>query len=199
MTKTALSRPSLLHLLLPLLLLGQTAAQVLLTGRCPKIHPLKNFQPKRFLGRWYEIERFFVSYEGLAGTCWVENYLYDPHRGHYTRLDWKDRLSGKILSIENGITHNKHEPGRLRFVLQRPSIPFLQGEYIILATDYSTFALAWQCDNLPLGVSHTEILWLLSKRQHPSSDTIHHAKKLAHGLGLDINRLQKQDRSNCPP
>lgn len=58
--------------------------------------------PQQFLGAWYEVERYFVSYEEVAGTCWVENYLHAPGRGYYTKLDWKgrlwERLSIKLLS-----------------------------------------------------------------------------------------------------
>ncbi|XP_066963364.1 apolipoprotein D-like [Macrobrachium rosenbergii] len=175
-----------------------TTGQVFFRGPCPNIQPLKGFQPKRFLGRWYEIERFFVSYEGLAGTCWVENYLFKRGRGHFTRLDWKDHLSGMILNIENGITFDKKEPGRLRYVVERPSIPILQGEYLILATDYHSYALAWQCMDFPLSLGHTEILWFLSKDQFPSYETEQTAKRTAAKLGLDISRLEKQDRSRCP-
>ncbi|XP_068234282.1 apolipoprotein D-like [Palaemon carinicauda] len=175
-----------------------TTGQVFFRGPCPDIPPLKDFQPKRFLGRWYEIERFFVSYEDLAGSCWVENYLFEKGRGHFTRLDWKDHLSGRILSIENGITFGKKEPGRLRYVVQRPSIPILQGEYQILVTDYYSYALAWQCMDFPLSLGHTEILWFLSKEQFPSYETEQTAKRLAAKFGLHVKSLQKQDRTHCP-
>ena len=46
----------------------------------------------QFLGRWYEIARFFASFEGIAGTCWVENYKFKHGRGHFTVLEWKDHL-----------------------------------------------------------------------------------------------------------
>lgn len=36
-----------------------------------------------------------------------------------------------------------------------PYFSVLQGEYRILATDYYSYALAWQCDELPLGTAHT--------------------------------------------
>ncbi|XP_071536174.1 apolipoprotein D-like [Panulirus ornatus] len=187
-------------LLLVLTVVGREAAwaQVLFKGTCPNIPPMKDFDPEAFLGRWYEIERFFVSYEAAAGTCWVEVYLHDPDRGYYTRLEWKERLTEKILSIENGLTLSE-EPGRLRYVLQRPNIPFLQGEYLILATDYSSYALAWQCQDLPLIFGHTEILWFLSKEQHPNSATVQSAKHIAAGLGLQVSFLLEQDRTSCPP
>ncbi|XP_050720914.1 apolipoprotein D-like [Eriocheir sinensis] len=186
--------------LFPLLLLQVMGvrAQVLIGGRCPPIPPMKDFEPNKFLGAWYEIERYFVSYEHVAGTCWVENYLFAPDRGYYTRLDWKDRLLGHILSIENGITFDKKEPGLLHYVVQRPNIPILQGKYKLLATDYFYYALAWQCEDLPLGLGHTEILWLLSKMQRPTAKTVQQAKGIAHSLGLDTTLLQQQDRTGCP-
>ncbi|XP_042881192.1 apolipoprotein D-like [Penaeus japonicus] len=197
--------PSVWRLLLTAFLLtlagcgGGAEGQVLFRGRCPKVPPMRGFEPNRFLGRWYEIERFFVSYEGLAGTCWVENYLYDKHSGFFTRLDWKDHLTGRVFNIENGLTFDDYEPAVIHYVVQRPSIPILQGEYRILATDYYNYALAWQCDELPLGTAHTQILWFLSKNQHPTYETVMKAKYLATSLGLDASLLQKQDRRDCPP
>lgn len=35
------------------------------------------------------------------------------------------------------------------------SLPVLQGEYKLLSTDYFYYALAWQCEDLPLGLGHT--------------------------------------------
>ncbi|XP_045107019.1 apolipoprotein D-like isoform X2 [Portunus trituberculatus] len=187
-----------LLLLLLLLLQGRAAeGQVLLQGRCPPIPSKADFDPDRFLGAWNEIERYFVSYEQVAGNCWVENYLFDPDRGYYTRLDWRDKLLGEVRSIENAITFDEEEPGRLFYVLDQPSIPFLNGQYQILETDYTHYALAWQCKDLPLGLAHTEILWLLSKMQIPTPVTIEQAKEVATSLGLDTSLLIKQDRTSC--
>ncbi|KAK8392518.1 hypothetical protein O3P69_014713 [Scylla paramamosain] len=191
----ALLLPSLLLLLL---LQGRRAdGQVVLPGRCPSIPSKKDFDPDKFLGAWNEIERYFVSYEHLAGICWVENYLFEADRGYYTRLDWTDRLLGHVNSIENALTFDEKEPGRLSYVVEQPNIPFLRGQYQILETDYTHYALAWQCKDLPLGVAHTEILWLLSKMQIPTAVTIQQAKEVATSLGLDTSLLIRQDRTRC--
>ena len=42
----------------------------------------------QFLGKWFEAERFFVSYESLAGRCWGERYILLDGRVS-TLLEWR--------------------------------------------------------------------------------------------------------------
>ena len=42
----------------------------------------------QFLGKWFEAERFFVSYESLAGRCWGERYIL-LNGGVSTLLEWR--------------------------------------------------------------------------------------------------------------
>ncbi|XP_018027613.1 apolipoprotein D [Hyalella azteca] len=184
--------------LLLALLVAQGASQVLFGGACPPLKPMTYFEPNQFLGRWFEIARFFVSYEGLAGSCWVENYYFAPKRGHFTVLEWKDHLTGRIRNIENGIVHDNKQQGLIRYELQRPNLPFLRGHYLILATDYRRYALAWQCEDLPLGVAHTEILWFLSKDQFPDPTVTQKVLELTKKFGLNPSHFEFQNRKGCP-
>ncbi|KAF2349367.1 Lipocalin/cytosolic fatty-acid binding domain [Trinorchestia longiramus] len=184
-------------LVLPVLL-SLVQAQVLFGGECPPLKPMAYFEPNQFLGRWFEIARFYVSFEGLAGTCWVENYHYDRNRGHFTVLEWKDHITRRIRTVENGILHDKKEQGLLKYSLQRPNLPFIRGKYLILATDYERYALAWQCDNLPLGVAHTEILWFLSRDQFPDPSVTKKVIELTKKFGLNPSHFEFQNRKGCP-
>ena len=42
-------------------------------GECPKFEPMSNFDLDRFLGGWYEIERYPMIYELLTSCVWT-NY-----------------------------------------------------------------------------------------------------------------------------
>ncbi|XP_037069415.1 apolipoprotein D-like [Pollicipes pollicipes] len=184
---------------LALTLLVVAKGQVKLSGRCPHIPALKPFNTHRFLGKWFEAERFFVSYESLAGRCWGERYVM-LHGRLSTLLEWRLALLGKPVSIRQQLgTPDPYDPARFSYVVARPNLPFLRGEYKILATDYKNFAIAWQCENKPLTGSHTEIAWLLTRARHPGYDVIHTAKAAALAAGLDVGLFQKQDRRGCSP
>lgn len=65
----------------------QVQCQVPSFGGCPGYDPMGNFNPEKFLGTWYEVERLFTVTE-LASRCvsatyerkvdgqlWVDNYF----------------------------------------------------------------------------------------------------------------------------
>ncbi|XP_043200629.1 apolipoprotein D-like [Amphibalanus amphitrite] len=175
------------------------SGQVKLSGRCPYIPALRPFDTYRFLGKWFEAERFFVSYESLAGRCWGERYVLLGGRVS-TLLEWRLALLGTPVSIRQLLGNpDPRDKARFSYVVARPNVPFLRGEYKILATDYKNYAIAWQCENKKLSNSHTEIGWLLTRSRHPSYEVIHAAKAAALAAGLDVRHFQKQDRRGCHP
>ncbi|RVE50648.1 hypothetical protein evm_004680 [Chilo suppressalis] len=49
------------------------AAQVPLPGGCPKVQVVNDFQAPRYLGKWYEAEKYFFVFE-LGGKCVTATY-----------------------------------------------------------------------------------------------------------------------------
>lgn len=51
-----------------------TFAQIPFFGRCPEFEAMPNFNHKRFLGMWYEVERYFTLTEVVAKciVVWYE-------------------------------------------------------------------------------------------------------------------------------
>jgi len=59
------------------------------------------------------------------------------------------------------------------------SFSVLKGQYKILDTDYKTYALAWQCDEAPLGVANMrEYLYLQENLSHSFKNFISNSESL---------------------
>lgn len=57
--------------------LATAAAQIPSLGWCPDMAPMNNFSMDRFLGTWYEAERYFTVSE-LGSRCVTTNYAATP-------------------------------------------------------------------------------------------------------------------------
>ena len=64
---------TLFALTFSLVILAQAFAQIPNFGRCPSYEPMVGFDRERFLGTWYEAERYFTVTE-LASRCIAANY-----------------------------------------------------------------------------------------------------------------------------
>lgn len=51
--------------------------QIPLFGSCPKHDPMVNFNYNKFMGKWYETERYFALTE-VASKCIAANYEKRP-------------------------------------------------------------------------------------------------------------------------
>lgn len=58
-------------------LLYQLKGQVPSFGGCPKYEPMLDFSRDRFMGTWYEVQRYFAVSE-LAGRCISATYIRHP-------------------------------------------------------------------------------------------------------------------------
>jgi len=64
-------KPSSVCLLV--LLACTVSAQEISTGKCPNISVIQNFEPQRYLGRWFEYSNYFAIFQ-LFGDCVTADY-----------------------------------------------------------------------------------------------------------------------------
>ncbi|KAG7155707.1 Apolipoprotein D-like 11 [Homarus americanus] len=164
--------------------LASTQAQVFFRGRCPKTPIIKDFDWHRYLGRWFEQERYFVAYQ-TVGRCWSGTYIKNKHTGKISvRLDFWDVVFNKPKVITVNVIRKKpyEQPNRLTYTI--PNVPVFEDNYEVLATDYDNWTLeyAW-------------IAWILTRKPHPSYSVINQAKETLTYLGIDVSYLKKQDTS----
>ncbi|XP_047471313.1 apolipoprotein D-like [Penaeus chinensis] len=168
-------------------------AQVFYRGSCPPTPIIKDFDWQRYLGKWYEQEKYPVAYQAV-GRCWTGTYIKDKYSGEISvRLDFKDIVLNRprILTVDIGRKKPYAEPNRLFYTL--PNVPLFEDEYEILATDYDNWTLEYDCQNQPIG--HTKIAWILTRSPRPTYEVIHEAKTTLARLGIDTGRLERSDTS----
>lgn len=66
-------------------------AQIPSFGFCPDYLPMPHFDMNRFLGKWYEAERYF-QFNELASRCVVTDYAVGPNGKIYVSNEVTNRL-----------------------------------------------------------------------------------------------------------
>ncbi|XP_069959887.1 apolipoprotein D-like [Cherax quadricarinatus] len=169
-------------------------AQVFFRGNCPKTPIIINFDWNRYLGSWYEQERYFVGYQ-TVGRCWRGTYLQDRHSGKISvKLHFWDVVFSRPNMISVGVIQKRpyRAPNHLTYTL--PGVPGFEDNYEVLATDYDNWTLEYTCsERQPFG--HTRIAWILTRQPRPHYKVIHQAKTTLASLGIDTKYLRKQDTS----
>lgn len=66
-------------------------AQIPSFGFCPDYLPMAQFDMNRFLGKWYEAERYF-QFSEVASRCVVTDYAVGPNGKIYVSNEVTNRL-----------------------------------------------------------------------------------------------------------
>lgn len=61
-----------------LCLLALVALPGVLSARCPNVQTMPNFEPQKFMGKWYEIEKYPIVWEA-GQKCITANYELNPN------------------------------------------------------------------------------------------------------------------------
>ncbi|CAG7838145.1 unnamed protein product [Allacma fusca] len=165
-------------------------------GRCPDFPVVGHFAANKYLGKWYEIEKYFTIFE-LGGTCITATYtdLGNGTIGVFNAMT--EMLSRKRRTISGTAVLDDPSDGQAKLSVTFPSIPFSgKAPYWVLDTDYDNYSVVWSCNNLAL--FNFQIVWFLSRSRNPTEEV---RKKVYHtmeSLGLSTNRLQVTEQTKCP-
>lgn len=67
------------------------SAQIPLFGFCPEYLPMPDFDMERFLGKWYESERYF-QFSEVASRCVVTDYARSSSGRIYVSNEVTNRM-----------------------------------------------------------------------------------------------------------
>ena len=101
-----------------------------------------------------------------------------------------------------------------KFFIEPPT----EGNYLVLGTDYDSYAVVWSCTPSLLSnfrkffvyISridekyewnrslHTELLWILTRDREPSEAVINSAMAVIESNNLNTSKLRITNQSNCP-
>ncbi|CAF0930090.1 unnamed protein product [Adineta ricciae] len=158
---------------------------------CPKITTQKDFNATKYLGAWYEIERNNIIFE-VASKC--ENATYTANDNGTVGV-WNQAITeySGYYSI-HGIAQVKDpaEPGALEVIFSNPP---RKGDYNVITTDYSEYALVYACEPIPIIGVRMEFIWILSRKKALSPSRIDELKKILKAMGANVESVKptKQD------
>ncbi|XP_042878650.1 apolipoprotein D-like [Penaeus japonicus] len=176
-----------------------TSAQDLFLGSCSNQAVVQNFDLNSYLGKWYEIEKYFAIFE-LGGKCITAEYSLLPNGGIKVVNTQTNVISGTESSAEGQAVLADPASGEAKLVVSFS--PFGgapsggDGNYWVLDTDYTSYAVVWSCA-FDVKVANGQFLWILMRDQNPDPQRLNYVRSLIHNRGLDLTRLQRTDQTNC--
>ena len=141
---------------------------------------VENLDLERYMGTWYEIGRYDISFEkGLVGV--TANYkLLDDGMVQVINRGYKDSLNGKIDIIEGKAKRQDKNSNngalKVAFFLDF----YAQYNVMELADDYSWALVGSRTD---------KYLWILSRTPSIDSNTIENILRLAANRGYDTSKI----------
>ncbi|XP_072946560.1 apolipoprotein D-like [Epargyreus clarus] len=145
-----------------LALIATAAAQIPSLGWCPDYQPMANFSINRFLGDWYEAERYFTVSE-LGTRCVTTKYESTPEGRILVSNEITNSLTG-MKRVMDGYLQMIGREGEGRMIVKYSSLPIpYDNEFSILDTDYDSYAVMWSCSGI--GPVHIQNAWVLTRER----------------------------------
>ncbi|PSN36979.1 Apolipoprotein D [Blattella germanica] len=152
-----------------LCLVALVGAQVPGFGPCPNIQPMQHFDVKKYLGVWYEQKRYFAIFEA-GGIC------VTAQTSRYTSIKGEAKLTGKDGEGKLGVTF--------------PSVGGFQAPYIVLGTDYWSYAVVTSCVDL-YQIGNFQLAWILTRKAHPTEETLAKIDQVLSTSPLNVHYFRK--------
>ncbi|XP_014214465.1 apolipoprotein D [Copidosoma floridanum] len=174
-------------------LVGSAVAQVPFLGGCPKAETQPNFDPSKYLGKWYEAERYFAIFE-FGGKCVTATYSLNDNGTVSVFNRQISSLSGVESSIE-GLAFQK-SPDKAKLSVSFPSLPVqFDAPYWVLDTDYTSYGVVWSC--VDFSIFSTRNAWILTRERNPPVSVLEKAYKVLDKNGISRAFLVRTDQKNC--
>ncbi|XP_066603884.1 apolipoprotein D-like [Prorops nasuta] len=175
--------------------LALASAQIPSLGFCPEYVPMANFDMNRFLGVWYEAERYFQLSE-VVSRCVMANYTKGQDGKLRVSNEVTNRFTGikRILEGEIKPAASKSEEGKLH--VKYTTIPLTpETKYSVLETDYDTYAVMWSCSGI--GPVHTQNAWVMTRERLPPGEVLQKAYGVLDKYKISKTFFVKTDQEDC--
>ncbi|KAL1464543.1 hypothetical protein WDU94_004176 [Cyamophila willieti] len=180
-----------------LLLLGAAAltqAQVPGFGGCPDFVAMADFDMAKFLGTWYETERYVNIFEA-GSRCVKTNYTKAVDGRFLVASEIMNRFTGVKRVLEGEIKLIvKGTKSELNVRYPNLPIPY-DTQYTVLDTNYDEFAVVWACSSL--GIVNTQNAWILTREKLPSGTALQKAYGVLDKYKLSRYFFSKTDQNDC--
>ncbi|XP_075982767.1 bilin-binding protein-like [Anticarsia gemmatalis] len=129
-------------------------------GACPEVKPVENFNVTAYQGVWYEISKIPIASEG-KGQCAQAEYTLD---GDVVKVKNTHVINSVQTFIEGTAKFAEDANNAAKLV-----VSFKFGEIVsespllVLATDYSSYSIAYNCKYDEKTKTHKEQAWILAR------------------------------------
>ncbi|XP_057656922.1 apolipoprotein D-like isoform X1 [Diorhabda carinulata] len=144
-----------------------TTAQIPSVGSCPNVETVQNFDVARYLGKWFEMERYFAIFE-LGGKCVTAEYSLHDNGTVHVRNQQLQFYTEAQTTID-GTARLASNTGEAKLLVTFPSLPVtFDAPYWVVETDYDSYSVVWSCVDLRiLNFRKYEILFLQMNFYYP--------------------------------
>ncbi|XP_045481705.1 lazarillo protein-like [Harmonia axyridis] len=177
-----------------LTLIAVCSAQVPSFGWCPDYVPMSDFDMERFLGKWYESERYFQVSE-LGTRCVVSDYAKSANGKIFVSNEVTSRITGvkRILSGDLELVGRAGE-GKIKVRYQTSPISTTTA-ISVLDTDYDNFAVLWSCSSY--GPIYTQNAWVMTRERLPENKIMQKAYGVLDRYKISRTFFQKTEQEGC--
>lgn len=192
---SAIVGKNMLRILLIVFIANAVMAQVPFLGACPNLETMQNFELDKYLGKWYEVERYFAWFE-FGGRCVTANYSLGENDSVKIVNSQISLLTGAATSIE-GIARLIGKSDDPKLSVNFPSLPLpFDAPYWVLDSDYTTYAVVWSCTNL--GVFNVRNVWILTREPRPAVSVLEKSYQVIDKNNISRAYFIRTDQKNCP-
>ncbi|XP_065345961.1 insecticyanin-A-like [Cloeon dipterum] len=171
-------------------------AQIPGIGSCPETKPVAEFDIDRFLGTWYENQRYFSLAE-VATRCGKIEYMKSGDK-FVAANTVTSSITGvsRVLKGELRVASDSKE-GRLAIRYDQVPVVGYNTEYNVVATDYDSYAILWSCSNPVPYLLTAQNAWLMTREAVPDSAVLKIADAEFQKLGISTRFISKVDQTSC--
>ncbi|XP_037794250.1 apolipoprotein D-like [Penaeus monodon] len=169
-------------------------------GPCPVFPVVEKFDLHAYLGRWYEIERFFNPFQD--GSCVTADYALFPN-GSVSVLN-SDVQEGELNTIA-GVATLSDDPSAGQLFVEFPFTAGFDGNsmgrnkpnYNVVATDYKNYAVVYTCEYFGPELKF-EFSWILARRPQIPNSFLTDLKHWLQLVNINAKRYMPTVQTNCP-
>ncbi|XP_073948491.1 apolipoprotein D-like [Choristoneura fumiferana] len=175
---------------------GSVVSHTMHLGKCPVVEPMPGFEMKQLLGVWYVIQK-----TSTGSSCITYNFTATEEPGTYEL----EQVSQHLILGLTPLKHDYRYTGVL--TVPDPSVPARMkvrfplnvagsASYIVLATDYTTYAAIFTCQSILFG--HRRSATILSRTKELDKMYLDKLRTKLSSHGINPFDLSIISQKECP-
>ncbi|CAG2163369.1 unnamed protein product [Oppiella nova] len=164
---------------------------------CPNIQTVQNFEPERFMGKWYEIQKYPNVWEA-GQKCITTNYELNPNGTVNVLNSGVYKLINYPINIRGLATPNATDPAKFNIEFRRFAGFTGRSKLWVLETDYQNYALTYSCSSLPVVPINIENAWIMSRTPILDPQIVDLLVNRLSAMNSPTFLFFRTDQNNCP-